>query len=798
MKRILISLVGIFLTFVLNAQEPIELPLWPNGLPNDNGLPNTEEDLKRQPVAWVTQPTLSVYLAPNPNGMAVIMCPGGAYAQISLAHEGHDMARWFNNQGITYAVLKYRMPNGHPDIPLSDAKQAICLMRQHATEWSVNPGQVGIMGASAGGHLAASLANLYDSPEERPDFQVLLYPVISMKDNITHSYSRECLLGNAPGAELIKKYSMEEQANAQTPPTFIVLSTDDGTVTPLNSLLYYQALRQHGVSASLHIYSEGKHGWGFRDSFPYKGLWTQELESWLQHIRRPSLKQQLTVASLPDERWWGGATALGKRMPYASNVELYDLSRQNDNNQVVPLLLSSKGRYVYSSYPFRYCFQNGNLLLESDYEPLTVVQAGSTLKEAYLAASAAYFPPTGNIPEELFFSKPQYNTWIELMYNQNQADIENYARQIINNGFPNGILMIDDNWQNHYGNFDFKPEKFPDPKGMVDRLHQKGFKVMLWVCPYVTPDSPEARYLEEKGYLIKSRGTDAPAIVRWWNGSSACIDLTNPSAFNYLKEQLRQTQEKYGVDGFKFDAGDVMYMCSEDLQFFDPTADAAVYSRKWTEMGLHFPYNEFRAAFGMGGQPLVQRLGDKPYSWDAVSALIPEMQAAGLLGYAYTCPDMIGGGAYTTFLNINKKHFDQELIVRSCQIHAFMPMMQFSVAPWRILDNKHLEICRKFARFHENMGDYLLETARQSARTGEPMVRHMEYEFPGQGFTDCKDQFMIGDTYLVAPMIQKGNSRSVKLPKGKWRDDRGKMHKGGKTIQIDVPIERLPYFERIR
>ena len=757
-----------FLALTLSAQEPIEIPLWPDGLPNDTGLPNTEEDLKRQPVVWVTRPTLSVYPAANPNGMAVIMCPGGAYAQISLAHEGHDMARWFNNQGITYAVLKYRMPNGHPDVPLSDARQAIRLMRRHAAEWGVDTKLVGIMGASAGGHLAASLANLYDSPETRPDFQVLLYPVISMKDGITHSYSRECLLGAQPDGAQIEKYSMEAQAKTQTPPAFIVLSADDGTVSPENSLSYYRALRRHGVPASLHIYPEGGHGWGFLDSFPDKGQWTRELENWLQHVRRPGLKQQLAVASLPGEHWWGGATALGRRMPYAPDVELYDLGRQNDNNQVVPLLLSSKGRYVYSPYPFRYSFRDGDLQLESDYAPLTVVQAGTTLKDAYLAASAAHFPPTGEIPEELFFSKPQYNTWIELMYDQNQADVEDYARQIMDNGFPTGILMIDDNWQNHYGNFDFKPEKFPDPKGMVDRLHTWGFKVMLWVCPYVTADSPEARFLEEKGFLVKDRGTGAPAILRWWNGSSACIDLTNPDAFDYLKGQLRQTQEKYGVDGFKFDAGDVMYMCGEDLQFFDPSVNAAVFSQKWAEMGLHFPYNEFRASFGMGGRPLVQRLGDKPYSWEAVSSLIPEMLAAGLLGHAYTCPDMIGGGAYTTFLNLDKGDFDQELI------------------------------CRKFARFHESMGDYLLETARQSARTGEPMVRHLEYEFPGEGFADCKDQFMIGDRYLVAPMVQKGNSRSVRLPKGRWRDDQGKVHKGGKTIRIDVPIERLPYFERIQ
>ena len=311
MKRLFTLLSCMFLALTLSAQEPIEIPLWPDGLPNDNGLPNTEEDLKRQPVVWVTRPTLSVYPAANPNGMAVIMCPGGAYAQISLAHEGHDMARWFNNQGITYAVLKYRMPNGHPDVPLSDARQAIRLMRRHAAEWGVDTKLVGIMGASAGGHLAASLANLYDSPETRPDFQVLLYPVISMKDGITHSYSRECLLGAQPDGAQIEKYSMEAQAKTQTPPAFIVLSADDGTVSPENSLSYYRALRRHGVPASLHIYPEGGHGWGFLDSFPYKGQWTRELENWLQHVRRPGLKQQLAVASLPGEHWWGGATCLG-------------------------------------------------------------------------------------------------------------------------------------------------------------------------------------------------------------------------------------------------------------------------------------------------------------------------------------------------------------------------------------------------------------------------------------------------------------------------------------------------------
>jgi len=171
------------------------------------------------------------------------------------------------------------------------------------------------------------------------------------------------------------------------------------------------------------------------------------------------------------------------------------------------------------------------------------------------------------------------------------------------------------------------------------------------------------------------------------------------------------------------------------------------------------------------------------------------MTAAGLLGHYYTCPDMVGGGQFGAFLNVKK--FDEELIVRSCQVHALMPMMQFSVAPWRILSKENVAICAKYAHLHQQMGDYILELAKHASKTGEPIVRHMEYQYPHQGFIDCKDQFMLGDKYLVAPMLTSGTSRTVMLPKGRWKDDRGKVFKGPRTMTIDVPLERLPYFEKL-
>ena len=504
------------------------------------------------------------------------------------------------------------------------------------------------------------------------------------------------------------------------------------------------------------------------------------------------------IRIVPGEYWWGGVVAYGSKMPYSKPVKLFDLSLQNENNQVAPLFISNKGRYIWSDSPFRFEVKDSTLYLYSSCEEIALQQGGKTLKEAYQTASEKYFPPSGSFPDNLFFTMPQYNTWIELMYNQNQADIMKYAQSIKENSFPEGILMIDDNWQKYYGNFEFKPDRFPEPGNMVKQLHAMGFKIMLWVCPFVSADSPEYRFLSSKGYLLKQKGNDAPAMVEWWNGVSACYDLTNPEAAAYFISQLKAMQAKYGIDGFKFDAGDSKYYDPNAIDSYLKGAKSVDHTMAWAKIGLQFPFNEYRACWRMNGEALVQRLGDKDYSWKAVQMLIPDMIAAGLLGYAYTCPDMIGGGQFTSFLGIDSAHFDQKLIVRSAQVHALMPMMQFSVAPWRILSSENLAIVRNAALLHKQMGTYILECVQESAQTGVPIVRNMEFAFPNEGFAECKDQFMLGDKYLVAPIVTQEDTRIVKLPKGKWKDDSGKIYKGGKSLKFDVPLARLLYFEKIK
>ena len=501
------------------------------------------------------------------------------------------------------------------------------------------------------------------------------------------------------------------------------------------------------------------------------------------------------ISLLPNEKWWGGFTGLGYMMPYQSSKRVYNLRTENFNNQSVPYLLSNKGRYIAADTPFAYQFQEGKIVITPSRGTVSCQSSkGNDLKSAYQAVSKQYFPPSGTIPPEVFFTKPQYNTWIELIYNQNEKDVLAYAQAIIDNGMPTGVIMIDDNWQKDYGVWQFRPDKFPSPKKMINQLHQMGFKVMVWVCPFVSRDSQEYRFLRDKGYLIKKKDSHTPAILDWWNGLSACYDLSNPDAFAYFVNMLKDLQKEYGIDGFKFDAGDPERYLAEAIEVFDQKSYDTEQTYLWGKLGLAFPYNEFRACWKLGGQALVQRLGDKSYSWNGVARLIPDMIAAGLNGYAYACPDMIGGGEYGSFLNVDPTKFNQKLIVRSCQIHAMMPMMQFSVAPWRILSKENLDICIKYAKWHEQLGSYIIEQAKQSAKTGEPIVRSMEYAFPNQGFADCKDQYMLGDKYLVAPVITESDTRTVKLPKGTWRDDQGKKYKGGKTYTLHVPLDRLPYF----
>lgn len=496
-----------------------------------------------------------------------------------------------------------------------------------------------------------------------------------------------------------------------------------------------------------------------------------------------------------DEYWYGGCVTDGLSMPYGQqSLFSRDLTDNPTVNQAAPLLVSSAGRYIWSENGFSFSFADGLLTVEASDE-IVVGDGFGTLREAYQAAARRFFPASGAMPPDLFFTAPQYNTWIELLYDQNQAAILEYAQNILANGFPPGVLMIDAGWAEHFGKFVFHSGRFPDPAGTVKRLHDLGFRVMLWECPFVTADTPIFRYLAAEGLLVRDPSGE-PAIKHWWDGYSAVLDMTNPAAIRWLTEQNAALMETYGIDGFKFDAGDACYYATTDVTCEPVTPNEQC--ERWARFGLNYAYNEYRACFKCGGQALVQRLADKCHSWgaDGLAALVPHMLAQGLLGYAFGCPDMIGGGEYLNFQK-NSDHLDQELVVRYAQCAALMPMMQFSAAPWRILDSEPLRRCREAAQLHMTYGETIRQLAQRAAETGEPIVRCLEYTDPHQGWAAVTDEFLLGDDILVAPVLQKGvTARTVAFPTGRWRDASGQVIQGPARREVPVTADTLPIYTR--
>ena len=503
------------------------------------------------------------------------------------------------------------------------------------------------------------------------------------------------------------------------------------------------------------------------------------------------VRSERTLECLPEEVWWGGAVTLGTRMPFGETPIDIDLNGDNLGNQAAPLLLSSKGRYVWCEKAFRFTFQAGALRVTSPGNDIRSGRAGRSLREAFRHVSANFFPTDGKMPDSALFAAPQYNSWIELMYDQNQRDILTYAHAIVDNGLPPGVLMIDDNWQEDYGKWTFHPGRFPDPQAMMRELHGLGFKVMVWVCPFVSPDCDVYRELAKKNAFFMERPGD-PAIVSWWNGKGAMLDFSNPVASEWFTGELSRLQTACGVDGFKLDAGDTPFYKATYLAH--RPLDANEHARLFGEIGLAFPLNEYRATWKLAGRPLVQRLRDKRHDWGDLAMLIPDMIAAGLLGYTFVCPDMIGGGEFASFLD--QATIDQDLVVRSAQVHALTPMMQFSVAPWRVLDAPHLAAVKDAVALRQRFTPRILELAQAGAATGEPILRPLAYVFPDGGFENVKDQFLMGDDLLVAPMVTKGTSRSVLIPPGRWKADDGQVFNGPAQQTFEVPLGRLLHFER--
>jgi acetyl esterase/lipase len=303
MKKIALGLIFASIISTIGAQNQV-IPLWDGDPPNyrETGEVTIWDTSDIVRIRMVQKPDIALFLPSKKNatGEAVVICPGGGYTALAYDFEGSDVARWLNSQGIAAFVLKYRLPGAKSNIvphlsPLLDARRAMRLVRYNAESWNIDPGKIGIMGFSAGGHLASTLSTHFDGgdpsssdPVEcescRPDFSILIYPVISFNDEIAHTGSKRALLGPDPDKELVTYFSNELQVSKDTPPAILIHSNDDTGVPAENSMVYFQALRSHGIQGELHIYPYGGHGYSLAIGKGHLSTWPDRVIEWIRYI----------------------------------------------------------------------------------------------------------------------------------------------------------------------------------------------------------------------------------------------------------------------------------------------------------------------------------------------------------------------------------------------------------------------------------------------------------------------------------------------------------------------------------
>lgn len=495
----------------------------------------------------------------------------------------------------------------------------------------------------------------------------------------------------------------------------------------------------------------------------------------------------LRVSIKKNEFWWGGAVNDGDKFPLSiDSVYASDFFVNETYNQLSGAFVSTMGRYLYT---------NGDYSVKVEDGTITVVGTAAIdfgdgyqdLQGAVKAVAKKHYTLEPIMCKQAV-TQPQYCTWMEMLNRPTQEKWLCYAHEIVDAGLPAGVLILDDGWQKSFGDWRFC-DAFPAPEKAIEKLHALGFTVVLWLAPFVD-ESVIAQWGEDA--LVHER-SGAIAMRKWWNGTSAVLDMTSISAREGLKNRL-DALTALGVDGFKFDGGDAMYYFADDVTAAPITPNEQ--SRTWAEFGLRYGYAELRACVGLEGRRLIERLCDKNVAWHGanggLNVLIPDMIQAGLVGYPYVCPDMIGGGQSEDA----DKATDADWYIRSMQVAVLMPMWQFSRAIWR--DPLVKAVALDCVQLREKVMPILLAAVDNAAVTGEPILRPLCYDFAGQGLERIIDSFTVGGEILVAPVLQPATSaRQVTFPSGcDWVSlTDGVTYRGGTTATVACG-NTLPAFRK--
>ncbi|CAI5995467.1 unnamed protein product [Closterium sp. NIES-65] len=429
--------------------------------------------------------------------------------------------------------------------------------------------------------------------------------------------------------------------------------------------------------------------------------------------------------------------------------------------------------------------------------------ATANVKQAAEAALET-LPRPANPPPREMVDAPIWTTWARYHANVTQAKVEQFAHEIVGRGLSRSVMEIDDKWQTKYGDFDFDPVKFPNPKAMVEMLHALGFKVTLWIMPFVEEASAAYQEGAPKGYFISSSAPATkglkPGFFKWWQPvPAAALDVTNPEAVAWFVGRLKRLQADYLIDGFKFDAGEPCFLPPHFVTH-KPIVTPVEYTRLYVqEVASQFSYAEVRTGHKTSSVPLLTRMGDRFSTWstgNGLRSVIPTLLTSGILGYPFCLPDMVGGNAYFG----NKP--DVELLVRWAQANALMPAMQFSIAPWD-LSKEADRLCKAVLELREKVAGTIFSLMEDAcSKALAPVCRPMWWLDPDDAETfPIDDQFAIGDDIVVAPVVVKGQKkRDVYLPKGAWCEllNPSNTFEGPTWLEdVEAPLHIIPIYCRV-
>ena len=496
---------------------------------------------------------------------------------------------------------------------------------------------------------------------------------------------------------------------------------------------------------------------------------------------------QKTVDLLPGELWWGGQVSDAAMMPFDEDYKA-DLSI-SEGGQIQPLLVSNKGRYIWNERPFE-IHQYGRTLVLSGSAGFVIGQSGNSLADAQKFAAENFMVFAGQTPDYAQFELPVYTMNVSGNNKINQELILSYAQSIINDGLPAGIIKIGDGWQMSQGDWRFDSESFSNPQGMINELHEKGFKVMVWVSPFVSPDSKTFRKLlaNDDAFLKDAFDPEICKIVAWEGGYSAVLDLTKPSVKITFQNQLKELQEATGVDGFIFGGGNSMYY--EDT-VSDGESSPQEQATAIAEVGLKFRMNEYDATWKMGGYPLTQS-STGSMGWASLKYMANQVAVQGMMGYPYASWNFDSDSQ-----KASKDSSYQELVVRAVQAQAFLPVMNVPYDAIKTLDKRHKDACIAAIELHQENSKNFMTLAGSAAEAGRPMVQLMEYAYPGKGYQLVTDVFALGSEIIVAPLLEKGQTwKKVKLPAGIWLGPDGRGYEGPQEVSIKGDITMIPYFRK--